>query len=119
MSAVAVASLKTKGLHADGDGLYLRITATGTKDAGSVLLRVAFAGQPRHASWPATRGGPVVVVGTGVALAGTDAGGLALAAPVPDDPPVAAGVLVLAVAQPVAITARAAIAATRVASCIM
>jgi hypothetical protein len=62
-------------------------------------------------------GGPVVVVGTGVADA--DAGGLALAAPVPDDPPVAAGVLVLAVAQPVASAARVATAATRVASCIM
>ncbi|MGA8464398.1 MAG: hypothetical protein WB688_09555, partial [Trebonia sp.] len=68
-----------------------RITATGSKDAGSFLLWVAFAGQPTHAGWPATRGGPVVVVGTGVALADADAGGPALAAPVPDDPPVAAG----------------------------
>ncbi|MFY9667141.1 MAG: hypothetical protein WAK44_04275, partial [Trebonia sp.] len=59
-----------------------RITATGSKDAGS-LLWVAFAGQPTHAGWPATRGGPVVVVGTGVALADADGGGLALAAPVP------------------------------------
>jgi hypothetical protein len=65
----------------------------------------------------------VVVVGTGAALA--DADGLALpdalvlAAPVPDAPPVAAGVLVLAVAQPVASAARAATAAIRVASCIM
>jgi hypothetical protein len=59
----------------------------------------------------------VVVVGTGAALA--DAGGLALAPPVPDAPPVAAGVLVLAVAQPEASAARAATAAIRVASCIM
>jgi hypothetical protein len=96
-----------------------RIAATGSKDAGSVLLWVTFAGQPRHAGWPTTRGGPVVVVGTGAALADADAGGLALAAPVPDAPPVAAGVLVLAVAQPVASAARAATAAIRVASCIM
>jgi hypothetical protein len=61
----------------------------------------------------------VVVVGTGAALADADAGGLAPAAPVPDAPPVAAGVLVLAVAQPVASVARAATAAIRVASCIM
>jgi hypothetical protein len=65
----------------------------------------------------------VVVVGTGAALADAGGlalpGGLALAVPVPGVPPVAAGVLVLAVAQPVASTARAATAAIRVASCIM
>jgi hypothetical protein len=94
-----------------------RITVTGTKDAGRVLLCTTFPGQPAHAGWPATTGGPVVVVGTGAALADADAG--ELAAPVPDVPPEAAGVLVLAVAQPVAIAATAATAAIRVASCIM
>jgi integrase len=31
LTAVKVANVKTKGLHADGNGLYLRVTATGTK----------------------------------------------------------------------------------------
>jgi integrase len=31
LTAVAVDNLKTKGLYLDGDGLYLRVTATGTK----------------------------------------------------------------------------------------
>ena len=31
LTAIKVASLKAKGLHADGNGLYLRVTAGGTK----------------------------------------------------------------------------------------
>ena len=31
LTAITVANLSAKGLHADGDGLYLRITSTGTK----------------------------------------------------------------------------------------
>jgi Arm DNA-binding domain len=31
LTAVTVENLKTKGLHPDGDGLYLRITASGSK----------------------------------------------------------------------------------------
>jgi hypothetical protein len=44
LTAVAVQNLKEKGLHSDGDGLYLRITATGTK---SWIFRFALDGVTR------------------------------------------------------------------------
>jgi hypothetical protein len=44
LSAIKVANLKAKGLHPDGDGLYLRITATGTK---SWIFRFARNGTSR------------------------------------------------------------------------
>ena len=44
LTAIKVANLKAKGLYADGDGLYLRITSTGTK---SWMFRFAQGGATR------------------------------------------------------------------------
>jgi integrase len=44
LTATAVANLKTKGLHPDGGGLYVRVTAKGTK---SWIFRYSSAGNTR------------------------------------------------------------------------
>ncbi|TWB29343.1 uncharacterized protein DUF4102 [Nitrospirillum viridazoti] len=45
LSARTVASLNTPGMHPDGDGLYLRITETGTK---SWIFRYQLQGRRRE-----------------------------------------------------------------------
>jgi Arm DNA-binding domain len=44
LTANAVANLKVKGLHPDGGGLYVRVTANGTK---SWIFRYTSAGRTR------------------------------------------------------------------------
>lgn len=44
LTAIKVATLKAKGLHPDGDGLYLRVTASGSK---SWIFRFRYSGASR------------------------------------------------------------------------
>jgi hypothetical protein len=48
LTAVKVNALRTKGLHADGDGLYLQITGTGSK---SWIFRFKSNGRVRDMGW--------------------------------------------------------------------
>ena len=64
LTAIKIASLKGKGLYPDGNGLYLRITATGTK---GWIFRYTVSGKARDMGL-----GPLAVVSLAKARAAAD-----------------------------------------------